>query len=106
MPETGAVDEDVLRSSCTRFLSWHGMRRPADLLAELPDDIAPDRYGDGGAVTELEAEVSSLLGKPAAVFLPGGTMAQQATLRVHADARGRRVVLSLPDPPPAWAHRD
>jgi threonine aldolase len=96
MPEPGAVDDDALRSSCTRFLSWHGMRRPADLLAELPDDIAPDRYGDGGAVTELEAEVSSLLAKPAAAFLPSGTMAQQVTLRVHADARGRRVVLFHP----------
>ena len=96
MPGPGAVDEDVLRNSCTRFLSWHGMRRPADLLAELPDDIDPDRYGDGGVVTELEAEVSSLLGKPTAVFLPSGTMAQQVTLRVHADARGRRVVLFHP----------
>jgi threonine aldolase len=96
MPEPGAVDEDVLRNSCTRFLSWHGMRRPADLLAELPEDIDADRYGDGGVVTQLEAEVSSLLGKTAAVFLPSGTMAQQVTLRVHADARGRRVVLFHP----------
>jgi len=96
MPEPRVVDEDALRGSCTRFLSWHGMRRPADLLAELPEDIAPDRYGDGGVVTELESEVASLLGKPAAVFLPSGTMAQQVTLRVHADARGRRTVLFHP----------
>ena len=96
MTEPGAPDEDALRSSCTRFLSWHGMRRPADLLAELPDEIAPDRYGDGGVVTELEGEVASLLGKPAAAFFPSGTMAQQVTLRVHADARGRRVVLFHP----------
>ena len=39
-------------------------------------------------VAELEAQVAELLGKPAAVFLPSGTMAQAATLRVHADARG------------------
>ena len=96
MREPTEVDEVTLRASCTRSLSWHGNRRPADLLAELPDDIAPDRYGDGGAVTELEAEVASLLGKPAAAFLPSGTMAQQVTLRVHADARGRRVVLFHP----------
>jgi Beta-eliminating lyase len=96
MPEPTEVNEVALRASCTRSLSWHGNRRPADLLAELPDDIAPDRYGDGGAVTELEAEVASLLGKPAAAFLPSGTMAQQVTLRVHADARGRRVVLFHP----------
>jgi threonine aldolase len=96
MPKPTEVDEVALRASCARSLSWHGNRRPADLLAELPDDIAPDRYGDGGAVTELEAEVASLIGKPAAAFLPSGTMAQQVTLRVHADARGRRVVLFHP----------
>ena len=45
----------------------------------------PDRYGDGGVVAELEAEIAGLLGKPAAVFLPSGTMAQQSVLRVHAD---------------------
>lgn len=45
---------------------------------------------------ELEAEVASLLGKPAALFLPSGTMAQQATLRVHADRRGRRGVVFHP----------
>ena len=96
MPEPTAVDDDALRATCTRFLSWHGYRRPADLLAELPEDIVPDRYGDGGAVAELEAEVASLLEKPAAAFLPSGTMAQQVALRVHADARGRRVVLFHP----------
>ena len=53
-----------------------------------------DRYGDGGAVTELESEIMLVLGKPAAVFVPSGTMAQQAVLRVHADRRDRRVVCS------------
>ena len=31
-------------------------------------------YGDGGTVTVLEDEVRALLGKPAAVFMPSGTM--------------------------------
>ncbi len=56
----------------------------------------PDRYGEGGVVAELEGEVAALLGKPSAVFVPSGTMAQQATLRVHADRRGRRVVVFHP----------
>ncbi len=47
-------------------------------------------------VAELEATVAELLGFPAAVFLPSGTMAQAATLRVHADERGRRTVLWHP----------
>jgi threonine aldolase len=48
-------------------------------------------------VEELEHEVADQLGKPAAVFLPTGTMAQQIALRVHADHRpGRRTVLWHP----------
>ena len=48
------------------------------------------------SVTALETEVRELLGKPAAVFMPSGTMAQQIALRVHADRRGRRVVAFHP----------
>jgi threonine aldolase len=55
-----------------------------------------DEYGEGGAVAALEAEVRELLGKPAAVFMPSGTMAQQIALRVHADRTGRRVVAFHP----------
>jgi threonine aldolase len=47
-------------------------------------------------VSELEAEVSTLLGRPAAVFMPSGTMAQQIALRIHADRRGRRTVVFHP----------
>src|SRR5262249_60035922 len=68
----------------------------ADLLASIPADTVPDRYGAGGVVAELEAEAAGLLGKPAAVYLPSGTMAQQSVLRVHADRRQRRTVLYHP----------
>ena len=47
-------------------------------------------------VADLEGEIALLLGKPAAVYLPSGTMAQQAALRVHADRRQRRVVAFHP----------
>ena len=86
----------ALRASCSRFLTWHGAGRAADLLATIPPDTQTDRYGDGGVVTELESEVMLVLGKPAAVFLPSGTMAQQAVLRVHADRRQRRVIVFHP----------
>jgi threonine aldolase len=65
-------------------------------LAELPEAIEPDRYGAGGVVATLEGETADLLGMPAAVFLPSGTMAQQAALRVQADRRGRRTVVFHP----------
>ena len=75
---------------------WHGAARAADLLATIPPDTVTDRYGEGGVVTELESEIMLVLGQPAAVFLPSGTMAQQAVLRVHADRRQRRAVVFHP----------
>jgi threonine aldolase len=89
--------EDMMarRERCTRFLPGHGPVTAA-LLATVPADTVVDLYGQGGAVAELEAEICRLLGKPAAVFLPSGTMAQQAVLRVHADERNRRTVLFHP----------
>jgi threonine aldolase len=94
--EIPSAEEAALRDQCTLFLSWHGPIRPASLLAGIPDDTVPDRYGAGGVVADLEEEVAGLLGKPAAVFLPSGTMAQQSVLRVHADRRHRRTVVYHP----------
>ncbi|GAA2753574.1 threonine aldolase family protein [Amnibacterium kyonggiense] len=92
------TDDDLtaLRDRCDRHLTGHGPVRAADLLATIPADTEVDVYGDGGVVAALEAEVARLLGKPAAVFLPSGIMAQQAVLRVHADRTGRRTVLFHP----------
>jgi threonine aldolase len=87
-------DDDLsqLRARCTRFLNGHGPQDAAQLLSTIPADTELDRYGDGGVVALLEAEVAGLLGKPAAVFMPSGTMAQQSVLRVHADRAGSRIV--------------
>ena len=88
-----------LRRRCTRFLNMHGSRPPSVVLAEVQEvlgDIEADRYGEGGVVTELEGEVAALLGKPAAVLMPSGTMAQQIALRIHAERTGRRTVLWHP----------
>jgi threonine aldolase len=83
---------DMLRARCTRFLNGHGLQDAARFLATIPVDAELDRYGEGGVVAVLEAEVAELLGKPAAVFLPSGTMAQQSVLRVYADRLGTRTV--------------
>jgi threonine aldolase len=85
-----------LRDRCTRFFHGHGRATAASMLATIPAGTAIDTYGEGGVVADLEAEIGRLLGKPAAVFLPSGTMAQQAVLRVHADTRQRRTVLFHP----------
>jgi threonine aldolase len=91
-------DDDLaaLRDSCTRFLTGHGPVRAADMLATIPPDTAVDRYGEGGVVAILEAEIAMLLGQPAAVFMPSGTMAQQTVLRVHAGRRQRSAIIFHP----------
>ncbi len=78
---------EALAERCPRHLNGCGPRRAGELLATIGDDAGVDYYGVGGSVEALEAEVAVLLGKPAALFLPTGTMAQQATLRIHADRR-------------------
>ncbi|WP_375492231.1 threonine aldolase family protein [uncultured Jatrophihabitans sp.] len=84
------------RERCHTFVHGDGLVRPADLLAGIGHDPVPDVYGDGGVVADLESTVAQLLGFPAAVFLPSGTMAQAATLRVHVDQRPSRTVLWHP----------
>jgi threonine aldolase len=94
--ELSAAEQAALRARCSVFLVGHGQVTAAGMLASIPASTAIDRYGDGGVVTELEAEIAGLLGKPAAVFLPSGTMAQQAVLRVHADRRQRKTIIFHP----------
>jgi threonine aldolase len=76
---------------------------PAEQFAQLARACAEfgvetsDWYGEeGGAVELLEARVAELLGHPAAVFLPSGTMAQQAVLRTWCERR-RSWRVALPD---------
>jgi threonine aldolase len=92
------VDDDISarRAACTDSLLGNGLVRPAELLASIDPDVTPDLYGEGGVVAELEQHVAALLGKPAAVFLPSGTMAQGAVLRVHADRRTSRTIVWHP----------
>jgi threonine aldolase len=86
MHATGELSGRALRPMLG-VLAGPGRVTAADLLASIPADTVTDRYGDNGVVCELEAEIARLLGKPAAVFLPSGTMAQQCVLRVHSDRR-------------------
>jgi len=94
--EMSLAEQRELRDQCTVFVAGHGPATVAGLLAGIPADTVTDRYGSGGVVAELEMEVGGLLGKPAAVFLPSGTMAQQSVLRVHADKGQRRTVVFHP----------
>jgi len=65
--------------------------REAMAGAELGDDV----YGEDPSVARLEARVAEILGKPAALFFPSGTMANQAAL--HVLTRPGDVVLAAKD---------
>ena len=92
------MDDDLnaRRAACTDSLLSNGLLRPPEMLASIDPDTAPDLYGEGGVVAELEEHTAAVLGKPAAVFLPSGTMAQGAALRVHADQRVSRTIVWHP----------
>lgn len=85
-------ERQKLFRSCPRVLTGHGWRRPGEELRELARAADPaqsvDSYGSGGALEEFEAELARLYDKPAALFLPSGTMAQQIALRIHAERSG------------------
>jgi threonine aldolase len=63
------------------------MRR-AMAEAEVGDDV----YGEDPTALRLQERVAELLGKPAALFVPTGTMANQLALLCHCD-RGQDVLV-------------
>ena len=86
---------DSAWAGCTRFAQGHPVLSPSERLRRLADAVqleVPDLYGEAGDLAELEREVAELLGKPAAVFMPSGTMAQQCALRVWTDRVSTPVV--------------
>lgn len=95
------LDRFRAASASAEVIFWRPSSTPASMLRELADfaeehDLAWDRYGERGAVAQLETQVAELLGTPAAVMFPSGVMAQQATLRAWCDRAGSRRV-ALPD---------
>jgi threonine aldolase len=88
---------DRARAASTRFAQGEapvGVSARLRGLADAVRDEKPDLYGATGELAELEREVAELLGKPAAVFMPSGTMAQQCALRVWTD-RSRFPVVAV-----------
>lgn len=83
-----------------RFLGSRGprlVRRELDRLTSVAStDDRADSYGTGPAIELLEEEVARILGKPAAVFMPSGVMAQQIALRIYADRSACRTVAFHP----------
>jgi len=73
-----------------RELNWHPTPEPGSEFLEISEyakkhRIYPDRYGVGKFLNEFEEEMADRFGKPAAIFLSSGTMAQGIALRIWSD---------------------
>jgi threonine aldolase len=92
----------ILALGCERFLSGADPHEslPKNVLTGLaeatPADWQADSYGEGRLIEGFEREVADQLGKPAAVFMPSGTMAQQIALRIWSERRGTSSVAFHP----------
>lgn len=99
---------DELYDRCKNVLPGHGPRRSMKVLfQELADSLEGtetlDRYGSGEYLSDFEAEVAAMFGKPAAVFLPSGTMAQQIALRIWCERTNNFTVAMHPSAHPEFA---
>jgi len=81
---------EICRSARYKF-AGHGDRNFGVLLEAFADAdpaTSADYYGVGPAINDFETQMAALLGKPAAVFMPSGVMAQQIALRIWCDEAG------------------
>jgi threonine aldolase len=92
---------DELFASCKNILPGHGpSQKMKDVFQDLADSLdgteTLDRYGSGDYLSAFEKEVAEMFGKPAAVFLPSGTMAQQIALRIWCERSNNFTVAMHP----------
>ena len=90
-----SAEQESLRRRCTIFVSGHAPAEPGEELVRVGEWCQKrgwhaDRYGEGELIDAFERKVASMLGKPAAVFMPSGTMAQLIALRIWCDRKGSR----------------
>jgi threonine aldolase len=84
------VDVRTLLARCDNPIPGHGTQqslksRLTDLANSVDDTVDQDSYGTGSYLQSFEADLASLFGKEAAVFMPSGTMAQQIALRIWCE---------------------
>ncbi|MWC27721.1 threonine aldolase family protein [Paenibacillus sp. MMS18-CY102] len=80
-------------------VTGHGKRNVQVLkeaLAHYDGELDSDVYGLGAVIEPFQERMAKLLGKPAAVFFPSGTMAQQIALRIWSDGAGSKKVAYHP----------
>jgi threonine aldolase len=93
-----AADTDATPSFTTVNFTSDGLNlAPAEYAAVLHEvataaRFTPDYYAINGVIAELETTFAALFGKPAAVWLPTGTLANHMALRALAGERKRVLV--------------
>ncbi len=87
------AQQESLRKRCTIHVSGHAPAAPGEELMRIgqwcrEQGWDADRYGEGELIGSFERKVATMLGKPAAVFVPSGTMAQLIALRLWCERAG------------------
>ena len=90
MPHT-PEQRKALRRQCRLVLPDFAVPSPAEEFARMAawceaQGVEHDHYGSGALAEDFERKLAALLGKPAAVFMPSGVMAQLAAVRIHTEA--------------------
>lgn len=101
---------DELYESCENLLPGHGPRQSMKVVFQkLADSLdgseTLDMYGTGEYLSAFESEVAEIFGKPAGVFLPTGTMAQQIALRIWCERSNNFTVAMHPSAHPEFAEQ-
>ena len=93
--------QDAPRTSPVIAMDQDGLGlSPAQIIARLDQLLGasvlePDQYGLGESVETVERYFAQLLGKPRALFMPSGSLANQLALRTLAGEDKRVVVQAL-----------
>jgi len=96
-----AAEQAALRRRCTIQVPGHALSPPGAELERIGQWCREhgwhaDVYGEGKLIDTFERKVAALLGKPAAVFMPSGTMAQLIALRIWCERAGSRRIAMHP----------
>lgn len=91
-------------AAAARAAQWSILRHPSRNMAETLRTLAdraegllePDVYGRGELIESFEWNMAKKLGKPAALFLGSGTLAQPLALKLHSLQRGKNTVALHP----------
>ncbi|WP_404409466.1 threonine aldolase [Pseudidiomarina marina] len=83
-----------------RQAQWSILRHPPESMAQVLRQVAersesvlePDVYGSGALIESFEAKIANMLGKPAGLFLPSGTLAQPMALKIHSEASQKQQI--------------